>query len=246
MTNLFKKHYKKLRKSYVRRTKDKFVHEVPNLGKLLLNAQDSQGRDIYAGNLEEHEDRAIFQNYLANNTVDVFLDIGANFGLYTLIASQYKIDEMHAFEPNSSAYNQLCGNLFLNNLSGRVQPWKYAVSDKKGTTTLYIDPSATEVSTLSPENMPDRWEYSNKTSCKTTTIDLELDIKNKAIFAKIDVEGHEEKALIGMKTLLQENKVRLMIEILDNHDRILSILNNWGYKLLCRSETNFHLENQTT
>ncbi len=44
-----------------------------------------------------------------------------------------------------------------------------------------------------------------------------LKFKNKKIVIKIDVERYENKVLLGIKNLLNNNKILLQIEIFDNN-----------------------------
>ena len=44
-----------------------------------------------------------------------------------------------------------------------------------------------------------------------------LDIKNKKILVKIDVERHEKKVLEGMSKLIEQNDIILQIEIGDQN-----------------------------
>jgi len=69
--------------------------------------------------------------------VDVFYDIGAQYGLYTSLALEF-CKEVHAFEPIPKFFDVLKNNfksyknVFLNNL---------AVSDKKGKTKICLGPT---------------------------------------------------------------------------------------------------------
>jgi hypothetical protein len=69
--------------------------------------------------------------------VDVFYDIGAQYGLYTSLALEF-CKEVHAFEPIPKFFDVLKNNfksyknVFLNNL---------AVSDKKGKTRICLGPT---------------------------------------------------------------------------------------------------------
>src|ERR1700687_4158414 len=62
---------------------------------------------------------------------DVFYDIGANVGAYSLVASKcYKgAVTCYAFEPAFSNFYQLCRNLILNQCEGGVVPLQIAFSD---------------------------------------------------------------------------------------------------------------------
>lgn len=66
------------------------------------------------------------------NEEDVFYDIGANVGAYSLVASKFfngKI-KVYAFEPAFPTFAQLCKNVLLNGCQGSIIPLQIALSDK--------------------------------------------------------------------------------------------------------------------
>ncbi len=57
--------------------------------------------------------------------------------------------------------------------------------------------------------------------------------KKKKIVLKIDVEGYENKVLLGMKNLLKKNKILLQIEIFDNNfKKVNKLLEKNKFKLI--------------
>jgi FkbM family methyltransferase len=71
------------------------------------------------------------------NTVrpgDVFYDIGANIGLYTLAAARRVGDKgrVFAFEPHAASFERLCANLLLNGVTGCTTPLSIAPNDGEG------------------------------------------------------------------------------------------------------------------
>ena len=65
---------------------------------------------------------------------DVFYDIGANVGAYSLVAAKYlsKKIKIYAFEPGFINFVQLCKNTFMNNCQEDIIPLQIALSDKTG------------------------------------------------------------------------------------------------------------------
>lgn len=99
----------------------------------------------------EVEQIAHCKKFIQKHQLQVFLDIGANFGLYSvLLADESEMLEVHAFEPLPRNTHQLGANLYLNSLDQRVQIHAYALSDQGGQVDLYVDPHSTGVSTLLP------------------------------------------------------------------------------------------------
>lgn len=151
----------------------------------------------------------------------VVLDIGANAGYYSLIASR-KVRQVYAFEPSPLMRQQLEKNIALNALPNiSVEP--YAVSDKDGTARLYL--SADDNSGMT--GMQPAENFSGTTEMvKTVSIDEWLLTKGSPTInvIKIDVEGAEMKVLEGMKGLLKKDHPDICIEI------IPSLLGKYGNK----------------
>ena len=63
---------------------------------------------------------------------DIFYDVGANVGAYSLVAAKCFAGavKVYAFEPAFLNFSQLCRNIFLNNCQETVFPLSVALSDK--------------------------------------------------------------------------------------------------------------------
>ena len=145
---------------------------------------------------------ADYRERIAEDTNPVVWDIGANIGVYSLIAAE-KEATVCAFEPGEKARNELFSNLQLNSLYENVQILEYALSDYTGTARLSKeDRSGTR--SLGEQGDKIVVDRGDKINCDTPDI------------LKIDVEGHELKVLDGMQeTLPSINTV--YIEVHENH-----------------------------
>lgn len=141
---------------------------------------------------------------------DVFLDIGANIGYYTIIAgvivgAQGKV---LAFEPDSHNFNMLKENVRLNKLTNVVAV-NAAVSDVGGRGYIY----------LSDDNMGDHHIYDCGGNRKRDEIDIVAGgdfISNKIDrlnFIKIDTQGSEVLILRGLAPQIRENRSDLSMVI---------------------------------
>lgn len=184
---------------------------------LLDNTNWIDMRLLIRGSFEKENISSCMQ-VIDQHQVDTFLDIGANIGVYSsIIASKCQLQTVLAFEPVERNYNQLCGNLFVNNLSGQVQPIKKALSDQATTTTIHVDPTSTGVSRISLDGAArDTSVFTDAESIELVRLDDAFPMSGKRIMAKIDVEGHEMEALRGMFDTLSNNKVYLQIESLSD------------------------------
>lgn len=65
---------------------------------------------------------------------DVFYDIGANIGAYSLVAFGFLAGNtnVYSFEPGFATFPQLAKNIYLNNASHSITPFQIALSDRTG------------------------------------------------------------------------------------------------------------------
>jgi FkbM family methyltransferase len=156
----------------------------------------------------------------------VFVDIGANIGLYSLAASRLAgIEQIVAFEPEPRNFAQFSGNLFLSELVERVDLRREALSDRAGRASFYVDREHSGVSGFTPNA-----KASRPITVETARLDDMFDWNGLVIGMKIDVEGAEAQVLAGMDRILRSNKVLLQIEIFpDNFSRVDAILMGLGF-----------------
>jgi FkbM family methyltransferase len=146
---------------------------------------------------------ALFKRTL--NPDDVFLDIGAHIGYYSLIAAKIiKTGMIHAFEPYIDSHELLMENLVLNRCRN-VETYLIAASDKSRMGSLYID----------EKNKGNNSLYSQK-DCDEITVEMikldEMFRDKKVDYVKIDTQGHEIEVLIGMQDIIKNNKLKMIIE----------------------------------
>lgn len=147
-----------------------------------------------------------------NKEKTIIFDIGANTGSYTKIvksiADSNNIDlEVHLFEPTKSCFNVLKklfnkqNNIILNN---------FGLSDKKGERTIYYDFEKSGLASLYNRNL-DAYSLAlnNQEKIKLDTLNDYIISKRIAHInlIKIDIEGHELSALIGMGRFLSADFV---------------------------------------
>lgn len=169
-------------------------------------------------------------NYLFSRMGDdyeVFLDIGANIGVYSLLAAQSGlVKEIHAFEPDPRNYAQLMGNIYLNKFTDRIEAHPVALSSASGTLPF-------EMGTDAKTNLTKVGAAATgqTRSLQARALDEMLPYTGRNIAIKIDVEGHESDALKGASKLLANNNCLLQIEIWEgNREAVLGQLAAMGYK----------------
>lgn len=151
---------------------------------------------------------------------NVVLDLGANMGYFTLLAARLvgESGKVFAFEPEPKNFNYLKRNIDLNGYSN-VEAIQKAVSSKKGKTKLFICSYDSGHHTI--EQCDGIEVYSqgkpfekNWIEIDTVALDEFLEDKTEKVDTiKMDVEGAEALAVLGMRNILRNNKkIKLFIE----------------------------------
>lgn len=193
--------------------------------------EDVIGRRLYwkGGESWEPETIGVFAR-LARRAQWV-LDVGANTGLFSLIACAANPNvSVMAFEPVPSTHQRLSENIALNGWSGRVQLHAEAVADRTGLAKLHI-PAEGLPSSASLHAAGFRGQEGRLVEVAVTTIDHACPAGAHVDLAKIDVEGFEDKVLLGMTRVLHDSRPMLVIEC--NPDgpfgEVEAILRSFGY-----------------
>ena len=204
--------------------------------------------DIYLAGGKTHDSEIRLAKYMIANLKngDVFLDIGAHFGYFTLLAASLVGDtgEVYAIEPASETFKLLKGN---TNGHTHIRLFHNAVSDKIGIVSFYEFPVLySEYNTLDVEKfLKEDWikkYHPQKTEVHAVTIDGFVQ-ENGFVPAviKIDVEGAEVQAISGGKKIWTEQSPILVMEYLDESDngsygRAAELMYGCGYKSYIISE----------
>lgn len=175
----------------------------------------------------------------------LFLDIGAYFGLYSMIMAKTNLfSTVVSFEADVLNFRQLCANLLLNDASCLIEPRFIAVSDRVGESlfdTAMSHPDGNRGGVGLKEQGTEMSEGRRRVI--TDTIDRLLPTKGRKIFAKIDVEGHELKVLTGMRNTILCNKVFLQIETFFQLQEVKDVLEPLGCRMVHQIESDYFFSN---
>lgn len=132
----------------------------------------------------------VFERWLAK--CDAFVDIGANFGIFSLLAAKAG-KPVVAFEPLRQNYESLLGNIQRNGLEG-IEAHALALSSKPGVLALA---GFGEMASLTPG-----WGNIHATQTQLVAVNrldhlLAGRFRGGRLFVKLDVEGHEAAVLEG-------------------------------------------------
>jgi FkbM family methyltransferase len=150
---------------------------------------------------------------------DLFLDLGANVGGYTVLASAVAAAKSISCEPIESTFERLERNIRLNRIESLTDPRRVAVGATAGTRRVIADSDTTN--RVAPP------EYAGKTAdVPVATVDSLLQsVSHEAPFIlwKADLEGHEAAMLQGASESLGAG-VPHAILLESNSDEVTSIL----------------------
>ncbi len=149
------------------------------------------------------------------NKYDVFLDIGANIGTYTIIPAIEGL-KVYAFEPVKSNYDALVTNVKLNNFNDKVVTYPLALGKTNTSANFTLDLVNTGASHLTEyTNQAEIIENPEFEDIEIVCFDeifnkLSIDPSDK-VFMKIDVEGMEPDVLIGATKFIKNHPNLLVI-----------------------------------
>lgn len=181
--------------------------------------------DIYLAGGKTHSSEIRLAKYMIANLKpgDVFLDIGAHFGYFTLLAASLvgNTGMVYAIEPARETFG-----LLKDNAAGQpnTRLFHNAVSDRNGMVSFYEFPVLySEYNTLEVEKfLKEAWikKYNpQKTEVQAVTIDDFLkDNDFIPSMIKIDVEGAEKQAISGGAKTWTTQSPALVMEYLDEGD----------------------------
>jgi FkbM family methyltransferase len=145
----------------------------------------------------------------------VVYDIGANYGIHTLLMARRagRTGHVYAFEPSEEIMPQLQVNIKLNAFTN-VTCLQLAVSDSIGSAT-FVKGQHKGAGHLAGGGQ--QMESNTESQVETITLDDAVFAASRRCklphFVKIDVEGAESKVLRGAKRVLAEAKPILLIEL---------------------------------
>lgn len=174
---------------------------------------------------------------------EIFYDVGANIGIYSLIAAKYsgaKI-KIYSFEPSFPTFKSLCENVGLNNLQNVIIPLNIALSDMTGLGEFhYSSLSAGD----SQHTFGGRAELLRAPALSLHCLSYRIDDLIRQLHLeppdhiKIDVDGIELKILSGAAETLGNSRLKSLLvenneDSADSH-KITELLGNHGFKLYAK------------
>jgi len=153
-------------------------------------------------------------------------DVGANVGLYGLLAAAYGDRPVHCFEPAPDTAQAARDIAAASGLDLTVA--ELALGDASGTGTLYLSDSTDSSNSLNP----DFRAHSKELVVPVETIDdYVARTGDVPAIIKIDTETTEPQVLAGAGRVLAEHRPWLMVEVLWSlvEDRLHDVMDRYGY-----------------
>lgn len=161
------------------------------------------------------------------------LDIGALHGIFSMVFTA-KGGSAVAAEPSPLAYSKLLYNIHANRFGDRVRPFECAITEKPGRLRMYYE-----------------WEHAVAAPVEKEVGEVGGNIEavtgdalcERAGFrpdvVKIDIEGHEVKALRGLRSVMKDLHPLIFLEIHpsriaaegDRVEDLVAMLDEAGYRI---------------
>ena len=184
---------------------------------------------------------------------EIFYDIGANIGVYTVLAARCTGENgrVFAFEPHCPSFSRLLDNIRVNNLEHIVTPCNFALHDQQGffPFNYFSGEAATSHSQIGSAPEDSKLDFQPEISELKYSASIDSLIATNEFppphHVKIDVDGNELPILRGMSTLMKspQRPKSIQVEIDKPYkDEIMSFMELHRYSLVTKHHTRAGLE----
>jgi len=201
---------------------------------MFLDFLDPIDREIILSQKYELEEINFLINQIKLDSINYFLDVGANSGYYSIkISKEIPNIKILSFEPNIEAYSKFQRTLEKNlELSEKIKLENFGLSNQSTKLKMqsmlkfgYAQTGGTSVFNKNSDskNFTFLADFKIGDDC--------IKLTDEKISIKIDVEGHELNVLKGIENTIKKNYCILQIEIFsDNFKDVNNFLLSLGYK----------------
>jgi len=202
-----------------------------------LDLQDPEQLKVYFyGHYHERYEAQLVARLLEED--DVFWDIGANVGYFTLVAATALAGsgQIVAFEPGNNAYARLTENIALNPYEN-IKTYPVAVSDREGEAVLHV---SGDIADSSASLFPAGAAAAGEELCRTVALDQfrAAEGLREPTLIKLDAEGAELAVLQGAQRLIAQSSPLFLMEMEEKNLKaagaskaaIQEFLTGYGYR----------------
>ena len=193
----------------------------------LVHSENVGGLEISA-QIGEYRELANFVRGCGEIRPDVFIDIGANLGLYTCVLMKNGLaSRAILFEPDRRNRVHLRANLLINDLlDAEIGINEVALGAAPGKFRLVPGPERDiGLSQIVEDAGSEGYEV------EIVRLDDLVTLTGLTLAIKIDIERYERKALAGMARTLRDNRGIVQIEVLEAREETIGLMAAAGYAL---------------
>lgn len=214
--------------------KESFIYELDKGVAIKLYHDSKLSNLIYRG--FEKSERKYIMTLLTDG--DIFVDVGSNVGLFSLLASKYVGDtgSVISFEPDPVSFKRLAENIELNKFKN-LDIRNLGLSNEQGNLEFHIYNGGNDAWNSFAKD--DELTSDTSISVPVSSLDQELETidKSKIKVVKIDVEGWEKFVLLGGQNFFREYAPIVLVEFTDLNafnagygiHELFDIMTDWGY-----------------
>jgi len=185
-----------------------FENEV---GKFMIFPNDAIAQHLKRGDLWEPHFKAVL-DAMVRPGATVF-DAGSNFGYNAVMMCKHIGPQgiLYGVEPQRLIFQQLCGNLILNNCHN-AYVYNTALSATEGE-LVFLDEVDYDAPWVNIGDVSIRGKNISNEAVHTWSLDTNFGAMQTLDFIKMDIQGAELYALKGGQTLIKQHEPDLFIEI---------------------------------
>lgn len=222
---------------YIKKTSNIIIADKNGLIYKLPNIKETIGFELFVNGCYEIETIQFLIKTLPKNSN--IIDVGANIGAICIPLAKCRSDiKIFAIEASPMVYKYLEYNIRCNDLEKQISCYNMAVSNvDKQNLKFYCDFTNFGKGSYTPL-FTDSYEY--VTTITLSTFILEY-IKDKIDFIKVDIEGYEYMAFLGIESYIKKynSYPKILFEFIDWAEEYAGFkkgeaqryLINLGYKL---------------
>jgi FkbM family methyltransferase len=210
---------------------DYFTKHLTNKKKynFAILSNDYIGRQLITRDFFEEDYLDLVLKFILKNKIKMrnVLDIGANIGNHSIFFSRFsKI--VYSFEPSKKAFELLK----INTRNKNIKIFDYGISDKNYSGILTESRFNLGGSNIIKKIEKHHFFNEKVKLCKLDSLNF---LKKKKIdLIKIDIEGHEIKALRGSTNLIKKNLPIVLFELINsditkNSSKVINFLDKFDY-----------------
>lgn len=211
---------------------ESFDTKIDHGVRIRLHFDSELSKLIYVNDFERTE-REFLKAYLKPG--DLFVDVGANIGLFSLVAAKLvgPSGRVYAFEPTGRIYERLAINRMLNGFEC-MACFRLALSDHIGQQSLFVSKDGFDAWNSFAHPVAGQSFDHELVGCETWDhFAIQHDLLGKVSMIKLDVEGWEIPVLSGAKeTLAREDAPLLQVEFTDAVSQSAGFLCKDSYRML--------------